>query len=289
MANISYVKRELTIDGFGSIYYFEHGKNFYHPPEQHDSWEIVYIDKGRIIAITDGVASVLEEGTAIFHEPNDVHSHISDGEVSNNMFVVTFVTQSPAMDFFKKKTFLLDEDSKKLLVLFLKEAKNALGEIQGDYLHRRRLEINSGEIFASPQLLTAYLEEFLIKLIRRNSGIPLKLSEESREMAKNSTVRLISDFMKRNLNNTLSENDICQKFFIGKTQLNHIFKKYLNASPMRFFNNLKIEEARRLLRESEMSISEISEELSFSSVHAFSRAFKSATNFSPQKYRNSIF
>ena len=53
MSNL--VRKEIEITAFKSVYYFEHGTEFYHEPEQHNFWEIVYVDKGEIIAITDGI------------------------------------------------------------------------------------------------------------------------------------------------------------------------------------------------------------------------------------------
>ena len=49
------VTREFEIEGFNSIYYFEFGKDFTHPPEKHDFWELVYIDRGEINAVTNGL------------------------------------------------------------------------------------------------------------------------------------------------------------------------------------------------------------------------------------------
>ena len=48
------ISRSLRIEGFNSIYYFEFGKDFSHPPEKHDFWELVYVDSGEIIAVTNG-------------------------------------------------------------------------------------------------------------------------------------------------------------------------------------------------------------------------------------------
>lgn len=283
------VKREIEIAEFISVYYFEHGKEFYHAPEQHNSWEIVYVDKGEIVAVTDGIGQALKEGEAIFHEPNDVHCHISNQKDANNMFVVSFITKSPAMDFFRKKVFTLDENSKKLLSMFLSEAKNASGEIQGDYKSRHRLDF-SDELFGSTQLMAAYLEEFLIKLIRSGNDTYDRISpsEEALRMGKNSTVRLMEDHLIRNIYSDLTLNDLCEQFFMGKSRLSQMFKENTGKSPMHYLAELRIEEAKRLLRE-EATIGEIAEKLRYSSIQSFTRAFKNATGFSPTSYKRSIY
>lgn len=69
MFPLTRVKNDIEIDGFHAIYYFEFDKNYYHLPESHNFWEIVYVDKGEIITLTDGKSSTLSEGQAIFHKP----------------------------------------------------------------------------------------------------------------------------------------------------------------------------------------------------------------------------
>ncbi|MBR2044123.1 MAG: helix-turn-helix domain-containing protein [Clostridia bacterium] len=290
MDNKNSVKEEIRITGFKSVYYFEHGKEFYHAPEQHDYWEIVYVDKGEIIAVTDGVGQSLTAGQAIFHQPNDIHSHISNKKVPNNMFVVTFFTSSPAMDFFRKKTFNIDQNLKPLLNLFLKEAKNALGEVQGNYKERRALDF-SEEKFGSTQLMAAYLEEFLIKLIRSGGqqGSLLRDSVEARKIAQNSTAQLIEEYLQEKVYSYLTLDELCAHFFMGKSKLSGIFKERTGKSPMQYFSHLKIEEAKRLLRDEANSVSEIADRLCFSGIHSFTRAFKNVTGFSPTDYKKSIY
>lgn len=288
MSEIQYIKNQIRIKGFNSVYYFEHGKEFYHAPERHNTWEMLYVDRGKIIAVTDGIGCELEEGKAIFHEPNEIHTHISNREVSNNMFVVSFTTESPAMDFFKKKIFTLDKTSKTLLNLFMQEAKNALGEIQGDYKNRKKLKFDDNELFGSTQLMASHLEELFIKLIR-SGGDRILSSNESRQIAKNSTVESVEDFLRQNIHKNLDMSEICNHFFLGKSQLSLIFKECTGKSIMQYYSDLKIEEAKKLLRDNNLSVSQITDALSYSGIHSFSRAFKKATGFSPTGYKQSIF
>ena len=287
MSEIQKIKYEIRIDGFESVYYFRHGKEFYHTPERHSSWEMLYVDRGAIIAITDGIGCELSEGMVIFHEPGDLHAHISNREVSNNMFVVTFTTSSPAMDFFKKKIFTLDKTSRMLLSLFMQEARGALGEIQGDYKNRHALSFDSEAEFGSVQLMASHLEELFIKLIR-SGGDRIHSSDESRRIAKNSTVESIEDYLRTNVYKSLDMSEICGRFHIGKSQLSLIFKECTGKSLMHYYAELKIEEAKRLLADNNLSVSEISDSLGYSGIHSFSRSFKKATGFSPTSYKESI-
>ncbi len=283
------IKHEIEIKGFNGIFYFEFGKNFTHAPEKHDFWEMVYVDNGRIIAIANGVGFSLEQGQAIFHEPGEAHAHVSDTQVANNMLVVAFSSGSNIMEYFRRKTFTLDKASQTLLSLFLEEAKNALGKIPGDYNSETDLRFLP-DVFGSTQMLECYFTEFLIRLVRSGQQAAKKLpsNEKSRTVANNSLAELICEYMKHNIYSGISLSEICAKFLFGKTQLCKIFRENTGQSPMEYYSELRISEAKKLIRENNLSVSQISDMLGYSSIHTFSRAFKKETGLSPVSYRKSI-
>ena len=283
------IKQEITIKGFNSIYYFEFGKDFSHAPERHDFWEMVYVDSGRINAVTNGIGCTLEQGQAIFHEPMEIHAHVSDKHVANNMLVISFTTNSEIMKYFKSKTFTIDKTGKTLLSLFMKEAQNALGEIPHAYENKSNLNFLD-TVFGSTQLLQCYFTEFLINLIRSGNTISKNVlsSKKSRNIAENSISELICEYLKNNIYSTLTLKDICSHFLLGKTQLCKIFSESTGQSPMDYYMDLKMKEAKKLIREKNHSVTQISDMLGYSSIHNFSRAFKKKIGFSPIEYRQQI-
>lgn len=283
------IRREIQIEGFNSIYYFEFGKDFSHPPERHDFWEMVYVDSGEINAVTDGLGHRLSQGQVIFHRPMEIHAHVSNLIDPNNMLVVSFTTHSPAMEYFDKKIFTLGKTEKTLLTLFIKEARASLGSLPSEYGNKNPLDFSSAPP-VSFQLLECYLTELLLVLLRsgEQSAGGIKLGETSRSLAQSSITELITAFLAENVCSSLSLSDICSRFFVGKTQLCKLFEEHVGRSPMEYFSSLKIAEAKRLLRQGELSVSHISDMLCYSSIHNFSRAFKKAVGISPVEYRNKI-
>ncbi len=289
MFDLQSAKRKIKIKGFNSVYYFEFGKDFSHEPEAHDFWEMVYVDSGSILAVTEGVGINLNQGQAIFHKPMELHAHISDKKKPNNMLVIAFTASGNAMDYFKGKTFTLDKTAKTLLTLFMEEAKSALGKIPNDYNKKDNLSFE-GEVFGASQLMECYFTEFLIKLTRIGSkaGVRLVSDEHSRNLAASSLSELICEHMKKNIYNSLSLKELCSAFSMGKTKLCAIFFENTGKSPMEYYNSLKINEAKKLLREGSYSVSQISEILGYTTIHNFSRAFKKAAGLSPTAYIKSI-
>ena len=68
--------------------------------------------------------------------------------------------------------------------------------------------------------------------------------------------------------------------------LSNLFKKIGEKSPLQFIQSRIMTEARRLLRYSEMSISEVAYELGYNDVQTFSRFFKKREGVSPLGMRN---
>ena len=283
------IQEEIVIRGFHSIYYFEFDKNFYHPPEKHDFWELLYVDDGKINAVVDGMGVTLEKGQVIFHQPMESHTHVANHLNASNVAVVSFSCDSPIMEYFNKKIFSLEKSSLKIFSLFLGEAKAALGQLPGEYENKSPLDFSCARPGAM-QLMQCYLVEFLFSLIRsgENAVSPVEHSPASRRMAENSLVEAMERYIKNHLFEEPSLPSLCQHFSLSRTYLCRIFKEETGDSPIHYWLMEKIKAAKKMIREEEFNITQISESLGFSSIHHFSRMFKRLTGLSPMGYKSSV-
>lgn len=283
------IEPDIQISGFHSIYYFEFDKTFYHPSEKHDFWELVYVDDGKINAIVDGVGCELSKGQVIFHTPMEAHSHIANQKDSSNLVVISFSCSSPIMGFFTRKIFNLEKDSQKILSLFMKETKNAMGYLPGDYFNKSPLDFSHATP-GSVQLMQCYLVEFLFSLIRsdESSVQTMIYTKDSRLIAESSLVSSIETFMEEHVSSAPSLATLCEHFSVSRTYLCRAFKNGTGKSPVDYWIDLKIKKAKRLIREENQNISQISESLGYSSIHHFTRMFKKVTGLSPSAYKTSV-
>ena len=79
--------------------------------------------------------------------------------------------------------------------------------------------------------------------------------------------------------------DISEDLGYNYSYLSRIFKKTAGQSITEYFLSLKMERAKLLLREKDLSVTEIGETLNYSSVYSFSKAFKARFGISPTDYR----
>jgi AraC family transcriptional regulator of adaptative response / methylphosphotriester-DNA alkyltransferase methyltransferase len=64
-----------------------------------------------------------------------------------------------------------------------------------------------------------------------------------------------------------------------------IFKKYYAVTPKKYYDNLRIEEAKKKLSQTDETILDIAYSIGFQSLSAFYKFFQKNTNSSPSKYR----
>lgn len=72
---------------------------------------------------------------------------------------------------------------------------------------------------------------------------------------------------------------------ISKAHLIRVFKGQMGVPPLRYFNRLKMDTARDLLKRTDLTLAQISAQLSFCDEFYFSRVFKKYAGVSPDYYR----
>lgn len=72
---------------------------------------------------------------------------------------------------------------------------------------------------------------------------------------------------------------------ISRRELERLFKKYLQAVPSRYYLDLRLQQARRLLRDSDRPAGEIALATGFSSAAHFSTAYRNHFGVSPREER----
>ena len=98
----------------------------------------------------------------------------------------------------------------------------------------------------------------------------------------------ILDYIRDNLDQPLTLEQICRDNLVGRSQLQKLFHARTGGGVMAWFGALKIQAARRLIREGRLNFTQIAARLGFQSVHYFSRRFRQATGMSPSEYERSV-
>lgn len=163
------MKKEINIESIVTIHYFEYMKNFVFQGESHDFWELLYVDKGEVSVRAENEWLTLHAGDIIFHRPNEFHAFESIGEKAPNLVAISFYCFSPAMHLFQKLHTTLTLEERTIISQIIAEARLAFSTP----LHEPRIEqvhISEEAPFGAQQLITLYLELFLITIQRNRSS-----------------------------------------------------------------------------------------------------------------------
>ena len=283
VSNIIMISKIITID------YLKYTKDFCFTGERHDFWEMVYCDKESVIIRSDDDEFCMEQGYITFHKPNEFHGIRANGENDSNAFIVCFETKSPLMHYFDKKIIPISQDLKEIIHK-INVTGHAAFELP-NYTKRTsvrhenaRYIVKKNAAVGSQQLVRIYMELFLIFLMRHSEeelGSQVFMSKKSLD---SHLVDGIITYMKKNIYERITMKDICSQFYYGKTYLAETFKNALGHSMMQHLAILKIEEAKKLLENKTVTVSEISARLKYESPQYFSRRFKAITGMPPSEY-----
>ena len=286
--NTSYIKTKpktvVNVSRIVTIHYHEFGPDFKFAGERHDFWEIVYVDKGRVQVQRDQETLTLRQGELLFHEPNEFHA-IRSLESSPNIFVISFACSSPSMEYFAKQRMLLDKALKAYLSSIIKEAEKTYIIPKNDP-HMKKLEVRQGALLGGEQLIKTYLEQFLIFLLRILTETAPSPSTPHKETQEDPLVNAITEYLESHIQETIRVSDICNEFGYSRSYLSRRFQLVTGQTLAAYTTRLKISEAKRLIRETQMNFSQISAWLAFENPQYFSRTFKQQTGMTPTEFKN---
>jgi len=277
-----HVKKALVVQSLITIESLEVSPNFSYPDEAHDFYEFAYIDSGKIRCKTEQEDIELLQGDFLLIPPQKRHFYASAEGCSASLFIVCFRSASEILKVFDKK-ISLNNEAKKLLSDVVTESKRAFC-----FPFEKKLKLLSSPDFGAQQLVENNIERLFILLarqeIRKNDSIRLVTS--STELENNLVVDVIN-LLKESLYTRITLDDVSRQTFYSKTFLNNVFKKNIGSSIMQYYTRLKIDEAKKLLRD-KVTPSAVSARLCFESPTYFTKVFKKYTNMTPSEYRKTI-
>ncbi len=283
------LKEEIVIKKIVSVHYFEYAKDYVFEGEKHDFWEFLYVDKGEVEVMAGSLGFKLKQGEIIFHKPNEFHNVWANGKVAPNLIVLSFECKSPAIKYYENKILTISDFEKNLLVQIINEAKEAFtSELDITYL--KKLEKRQESLFGCEHLIKIYLEQLLISMIRKGNSVNSnsRLSTATKERSDTDLLQRIINYLNENVTKNISFDDVCRFSNLSRTSLKVLFKDKKGTGVIEYFKKLKIEEAKKMIREGQYNFTQISEILGYASIHYFSRHFKNVTGMTPSEYVISV-
>lgn len=268
--NYSNISSSLDISEIYTKFYQEKGTNYNFSGEKHSYWELTYVDKGELLTTIDGVSYHLKQGDLIFYAPMQFHTQSTFEKISSSYLTINFKMNFNHADLLCNKIFSLKRDSYFIVTKLIEELSN-------DNLYSNDLSL-------------CYLKQLIIQMLRLdNSYFHSKPTTHMQQTYENELLNDILLYIDNNIYEKISVSTLCDHFCISTSMLHSLFRKNMNNTAKNYINELKLSKSKELIRNSTHTLSEISEMLGFSSIHYFSKKFKSYFNISPTEYSKSIY
>lgn len=278
---ITPLENSVVIGGVYTVHYFEYTKDFTYSGEIHNFWELVYADK-RSLLITAGSKEVkLDLGQLYIHKPNEFHKIRCDGEHAANSVILSFGCDSGQLSLIAGRVITCNSEQKRLIGAIIRESRLAFATPLGSPYIRVMTRAEDPPL-GCEQLIRMYIEQLLILLLRGSSGGPLPAESGGDQLKE------IVDFLEDNVFGKLRFSDVMNRFNLSASVLKRMFREHMDCGVMEYFQRLKVDAAKQMIREKESNFTEIAERLSFSSSQYFTTVFRRVSGMTPSEYSKSV-
>lgn len=274
----------VTVSRVANVFYYELTNRFQSRKDKHNFRELVYIDNGYINIEADNYTGILTENQLIIHQANECHRLTCPENKSSDIIIIGFECYNTEIDAFSYAPVSLTEYQKRLLAEVIKEGKNTY---YPPYNSTNEEDPKKREtfLFGSDQLIKIKLENLFIELIR--SAQHQNENEKNDELT-DERMQDVYRYINENYKEKINLSELCFLFATNKTTLCNKFRKVYGETIVSYINKKKIKEAKKLLRGTDLNLTEISSRVGFSSVYYFSRTFKQYEKQSPTSYIKTI-
>ena len=95
----------------------------------------------------------------------------------------------------------------------------------------------------------------------------------------------ISEYLRHNISRPVSMNELSTEFSYSANYISRVVKQQYGMPPVRLSLEIRLDQAKRILEESQCSIKEVAKKTGFQSNTYFSRQFKKYTGMTPKEYQ----
>lgn len=263
------------------IGYAEPKKLLYVMPHIHTIYELHCISEGHGILYTQKEKYDMIAGTTCLTGPGVYHGQSSDITDSMDEFCVRFdIEYKPQKGSDSSETRLIKSITDnpffvtRCNIEILPVVKEMIAE--------------AGSKLSGYQKALEFLFcELLLKLARFCANIEKPDKVVQLEKPGISDVKSMLDSMFFSYDKALSIEEIIAKMHISRRHFSRLMQKYYGMSYTEKITELRIEYAKQLLRNTNMSISDIAQTVGYSAKQLFIRSFKQYTGINPGVFRNS--
>ncbi|SFT13606.1 response regulator [Paenibacillus sp. BC26] len=157
------------------------------------------------------------------------------------------------------------------------------------YFHAASHTSEDDYIFSKEQLYHLYpsFDQMMdsLKESLNDGPLPISASRAAKGETEHANLKEIIKYMHENYRNHISIQSISRIFYLHPNYLSQLFKREIKVTFTEYLTNVRLKEAKNLLRTTNLPIGEVAETIGFRDYFYFTRIFKKNTQQTPKQYR----
>jgi AraC-like DNA-binding protein len=133
----------------------------------------------------------------------------------------------------------------------------------------------------------SHLLTILLALLRKNDAVE-NASMKQGESRSRQRVQRATRYIDEHLGQPIAADDLAAAARLSPSQTARLFRQQTGHTPMQFLRRARIDRARRLLADVDLSIKEIAAQCGFDDPYHFSRVFREVDGLPPTLYRQAL-
>lgn len=238
-----------------------------------DWFELTIVTDGLGTVYTNDIATPVRKGDIYLSFPCDFHAITPEPSDPLKYDFFAFGTDDRA----------LSSDLSRIMELYMSPDRRVMRDEAVSSLVSSAIgEMSTDELY-SDRLLEAVFTQIIIRVLRaflHDAATPRAKISDSEALC----YRLMQ-YIDTHIYSMQSLEELSTETNYNYSYLSALFRKVTGGTLTEYYRDRRLEAARLLLLEGELSITRIAELLNYSSIYTFSRAFKDKYGISPAQYR----
>ena len=109
--------------------------------------------------------------------------------------------------------------------------------------------------------------------------------EEGKSLRKVQVVQKAGNFIRNNCREKITVADVARAVYLSPCHLSKIFKQEMGCTIIEFLNKVRMEEAKKLLRNPKFNVVQVAYDLGFKDPGYFTKVFKRSEGITPSEFR----
>lgn len=252
---------------------------------EHESFEMLYVMQGRARLFLNGANRDLQLGDLCLVAPSFRHDVVAEEE--SMVVSITFAGHTIESTLYR----LLRGENVMSNFFRASLSRSSRGYLLFHLPPTQQVRLLIRSIFHegycrrdyARQICTSYIE-ILFSYLLRSCALDYERYSEDRDGDRTPALLPIVQYIQANYKTT-SLQEIAARFHYEPSYLGKLIKAHLGKNYTEIISELRIAEAKSLLRSTGLSVEKVAEQTGFQSAVHFSRSFRKKTGLSPTQYR----